>query len=347
MGLKTFILELTQRCNNQCLYCYNPWRSKNHNYPAGETSTTEAKNIITKLQEESEVKSIGLSGGEPFLRPDLPEIVSFIRERNINPVIITNGTLLTEENVHATHDAASYEIPLLSYKKAVHNHLVQRDVFDSVIEGISNVTKNGGNFIAAFVATKLNSPDLFKTMQLAIALGAVGIMYNRMNLSANNIQYADQLLPTLPMIRKNLEELEEIASKYEIPVASSVPIPPCLVDVQKYGKIKFSWCPRGGEGSYYTVDSSGNLKICNHSSVILGDYKTKRLCDLMKHPYVTEFKETLPKECVDCEHELKNICLGGCRAASEVCYGSLKSVDPIVKLIDNNKELSVEKLQCS
>lgn len=344
MGLKTFILELTQRCNNQCLYCYNPWRSKKHDYPAGELSTTEVKNIVIKLQEENPVESIGLSGGEPFLRSDLPEIVSFIRQRHINPVIITNGTLLTEENVRATRDAASYEITLLSYKKAVHNYLVQREVFDSVIEGISNVTKNGGNFIAAFVATKLNSADLFKTMELAIALGAVGIMYNRINLSANNIQYADQLLPTLQMIRKNLEELEEIASKYGIPVASSVPIPPCLVDVQKYGKIKFSWCPRGGEESYYTVDSAGNLKICNHSSVILGDFKTRRFCDLIKHPYVTEFKETLPNECIDCEHELKSICLGGCRAASEVCYGSLESVDPIVKLIGKDQEPSLKKL---
>lgn len=333
MGLQTFILELTQRCNNKCLYCYNPWRAQKHTYPKGEMSTKEIKNIIIKLQEEHPVKSIGLSGGEPFLRPDLPEIVSFIKKRDIYPVIITNGTLLTEKNVLATSDAASYEITLLSYKKEIHNHLVQREVFDSVIDGISNVTRNEGNFIAAFVATKINSGDLFKTIELAIALGAIGVMYNRINLSANNIRYADQLLPTVSMIRNNLDELEEIGDKYDILISSSVPIPPCLIDIKKYKRIKFSWCPRGNEESYYTIDPSGYLKVCNHSPVLLGDYKTKSFADLIKHPYVTKFKETIPKECIDCTNEFKNSCLGGCRAASEVCYGSLETVDPIVKLI--------------
>jgi radical SAM protein with 4Fe4S-binding SPASM domain len=333
MSFKTFVLELTQRCNNKCLYCYNPWRANKEDSLVGDLCTNEIKNIIIKLQEENPVKSIGLSGGEPFLRPDLPEIVSFIRKKDIYPVIITNGTLLTKESVLATSDAASYEITLLSYRKEIHNYLAQREAFDLVIDGITNVTRNNGNYIAAFVATKLNCADLYKTMELAIALGAIGIMYNRINLSANNIQYVDQLLPTISMIRNNLDELEKLSNKYKIPVASSVPIPPCLVNIEKYKKIKFSWCPRGNKNSYYTVDPSGNLKICNHSSTILGDLKTKSFNELIKHPYVAKFKETVPTECIYCSNELKDVCLGGCRAASEVCYGNLESVDPIVKLI--------------
>lgn len=82
-------------------------------------------------------------------------------------------------------------------------------------------------------------------MELGISLGAVDIMYNRINLSANNIRYVEQLLPTVSMIKDNLKTLEKINDKYDIPIASSVPIPPCLVDVQKYKKIRFSWCPRG------------------------------------------------------------------------------------------------------
>ena len=335
MSFKAFVLELTQRCNNKCLYCYNPWRAHKQTCPAEELATNEIENIITMLQEENPIESIGLSGGEPFLRPDLPEIVTFIQRKGIYPVIITNGTLLTEENVRATSDAASYEISLLSYKKNVHDYLAQREVFGSVIEGIANVVRNGGNFIAAFVATKLNSPDLHRTMELAIALGAVGIMYNRINLSANNIRYIDQLLPTVSMIRNNLDELEKIGNEYGIPIASSVPIPPCLIDTRNYAKIKFSYCPRGNEESYYTVDPVGNLKMCNHSPIILGNLKTERFADLIRHPYVAKFRETVPMECIDCGNELKSVCLGGCRAASEACYGNLDLVDPIVKLIKN------------
>ncbi|MBN1328182.1 MAG: radical SAM protein [Candidatus Heimdallarchaeota archaeon] len=336
MSFKTFVLELTQQCNNKCLYCYNPWRAPESNYPSGELKTKEIKEVIDKLQLETDVKSIALSGGEPFLRPDIGEIVTYIRQKGIFPVIITNGTLLTKENVQATHDAASYEITLLSYKKNVHNYLAQNDVFDRVIDGIINVAENKGNFIAAFVATKLNSPDLHKTIELAIALGAVGIMYNRVNLSANTIGYADQLLPTISMIEENLETLETMSEDYDIPIASSVPIPPCLIDTRKYKKIKFSVCPRGGYDSYYTIDSSGKFKMCNHTPIILGDFKTEKFEDLIKHPYVQKVKDTVPKECVNCDEELRQICFGGCRAASEACYSSLEIVDPIVKLAKNN-----------
>jgi len=335
VGFKTFVLELTQQCNNKCLYCYNPWRAPNSNYPPGDLKTSQIKEVIDKLQLETEVKSIALSGGEPFLRSDIGEIVTYIKEKGIYPVIITNGTLLTKKNVKATSNAASYEISLLSYKKNVHNYLAQREVFDQVINGITNVAENKGNFIAAFVATKLNSPDLQKTVKLAIALGAVGIMYNRINLSANNICYAEQLLPTLSMIKENLEDLESLSDEYSIPVASSVPIPPCLIDTRKYKRIKFSICPRGGEDSYYTVDSSGKLKMCNHTSIILGDFMTERFSDLIQNPYVQQVKDTVPKECTNCVEELKQICFGGCRAASQVCYGSLETVDPIVKIAKN------------
>ncbi len=332
MNFKTFVIELTQNCNNNCLYCYNPWRIPKSSYPPGELSTQEIKEVINRLRAETEVRSIGLSGGEPFLRPDISEIVTYIRKKDIYPVIITNGRLLTKKNVQATSSAASYEITLLSYNKGVHNYLAQREAFDEVIAGITNVSEYGGNFVVAFVATKLNSPDLYRTMELAIALGAVGIMYNRVNLSANNIRYADQLLPTKSMIQQNLEELEKIHEKYNIPIASSVPIPPCLIDISKYKHIKFSFCPRGGEDSYYTIDSSGNLKMCNHSPVILGSMKTEKFNNLIQHPYVKKFRETLPEECVSCSNVLKQECFGGCRAASEACYGRMQTVDPVVKL---------------
>ncbi len=65
--------------------------------------------------------------------------------------------------------------------------------------------------VAVFVATKLNCMDLEQTVHLAISLGATGLMYNRMNLGSHNRRSATKLLPTLHMLQKNLDTLEEIA----------------------------------------------------------------------------------------------------------------------------------------
>jgi pyrroloquinoline quinone biosynthesis protein E len=335
---KFFIIELTRRCNNNCLYCYTVWGEPGARYEAchqREMSTKEIKDIVVKLQEETNVKSIGLSGGEPLLREDLPEILSFIRGRGIDTVIITNGTLLIEEKVSATIDRTSlYEMTLLSHRREIHDRLVGRQgAWGETIAGMANVKQADGDFIAVFVATKLNFMDLYKTVELAIALGAKGLMYNRMNLGAHNIYHAGELLPTPAMLRENLDTLEELGNKYRIPIAALVVLEPCIIPWKEYKHIYTGWCPLAGENSYFTIDPAGNIRICNHSPTILGNIMRDRFTDIYyNHPYINSFRNTWPEECKSCDHQLKDVCCGGCKAAAEQCYGTLTKVDPFVVL---------------
>lgn len=333
---KLFIIELTQRCNHRCLHCYTVWGGANaapHTNPQGEMSTAEVKDVISRLEEETHLEGIGLSGGEPLLRDDLPEIVSFIKERGIAPILITNGTLLTRENVDAIM-ADAYEVPLLSYRREVHDRLVGRQgAWDAAVEGMANVRRAEGNLVCVFVATRLNYTDLASTAEVAIGLGAKGVMYNRLNLGAHNLRDAAQLLPTPAMIEENLDVLEELGGKYGLPIASTVVLEPCVIDVQRYEHIQFGWCPLAEESSYFTISPGGDIRICNHSPVVLGNIKRDRFADLYYHnPYLRRFRETLPAECLDCSHPLREKCRGGCKAAAEQCYGNLHRVDPFVTL---------------
>lgn len=334
---KTFIIELTKRCNNRCLYCYAVWGTDCEDIDCGqkpEMSTEEIKQIISKLQVEVGAENIGLSGGEPLLRNDLPEILSFIKNLGLNSVVITNGTLLTQEKAEETADAGLFEVTLLSFREEVHDRLAgRRGAWDAAWRGMTNIKKSGGNFVSVFVATKLNYMDLKNTAKLSIALGASGLMYNRINLGSHNICHADQLLPTPEMIRQNLDDLEEIGKEFDLPIAASVVIEPCVVDIGKYEHIQFGWCPLAGENSYFTIDPTGDIRICNHSPSILGNITRDRFIDIYKmHPYVRSFHDTWPEECHSCNHQLKDICRGGCKAAAEQCYGTLDRVDPFVTL---------------
>jgi len=334
-----YILELTRRCNHRCLYCYTVWGEPTLGYApngssAGEMNTAETLALIDKLCNEAHPISIALSGGEPFMRVDLPDILNHIRQKDIVPVIITNGSMLTKERVTATMGDGSYQITLLSHKPVTHDHLAGRSgTWNAVIDGYLNVQRAGGNITSVFIATRENSPDLATTAQLAIALGANGIMYNRINLAAHNVRFASQLLPTRAMIQDNLETLERIAVDYKIPVVVSVPIEPCVIDVRPYTHLHFGWCPLAGEESYLTVDPVGNVRICNHSPMILGNLRTQSLAEIFfNNPYIENFRSTWPAECASCRPELKEMCRGGCRAAAEQCYGTLARVDPFVTL---------------
>jgi pyrroloquinoline quinone biosynthesis protein E len=294
-------------------------------------SLDEVKQSISRLKSEVQVESIGISGGEPLLRRDLPEILSFIREQGILPVVITNGTLLTKGKVAATMPV-TYEVTLLSHRPVVHDLLTGRKgSWQAAINGMLNIKEAKGTLAIVFVATKLNFMDLYKTAEMALALGAHVLMYNRMNLGAGNIKNADSLLPTSAMIQENLDTLENIGELYGLPIGISVVLEPCVIEAKEYKNIKMGWCPLGGDKSYFTIDPEGNVRICNHSPVILGNILKDSFRDIYyNHPYVIRFRNTLPKECLSCSHDLKDKCASGCKAAAEQCYGTLDHVDPFI-----------------
>lgn len=268
------------------------------------------------------------------MREDLPEILSFIKDQGIAPVVISNGTLLTPERVAATVADVTFEVTLLSHRSDVHDQLAgRRGAWKAAVDGMCNVIHAKGTLVAVFVATKLNYADLETSAELAIALGARGLMYNRLNLSTHNMSHAGKLLPTPEMIRENLDLLETLAVKYGLPITVSVVIEPCVIDVRKYQHIHFGWCPLGGEGSYFTIDPLANVRICNHSPVVLGNLKRESFSEIYyKHPYLRRFRETWPAECDNCEPELKSLCCGGCKASAEQCYGTPDRIDPFVTL---------------
>jgi len=334
---KTVILELTRRCNNKCLYCYTVWGNPDQNYDGGcqsEMSTQELKDVVGRLQEEVHIEDIGLSGGEPTLREDLPEILSYLQEKGISSTIITNGTLLSDDLIDKTVDMCLYEITLLSFRREIHDQLAGRSgAWDEAVAGMARLKRAGGTFVAVFVATKLNYRDLPRTLELAMVLGAKGLMYNRLNLSSHNLSRADELLMTPEMIEQNLNSLEELGKKYGLPIAASVVIEPCVVDIRKYRHVQLGWCPLAGEESYFTIDPAGNIRICNHSPVILGNIKRDSFPDIYyKDRYVRSFHEEVPEECRNCQSEFSGVCCGGCKAAAEQCYGTIKRADPFVAL---------------
>jgi radical SAM protein with 4Fe4S-binding SPASM domain len=333
---RSIIFELTQQCNNHCGYCYNIWRDPQFEYErhcCDEMSTDEIKRAISKLQEEMPLSTIGLSGGEPTLRNDLPEILAFIKSKELKSILVTNGSHLTEEYVEKTMVGGAYEVTLLSWRPEVHDRMAGRKgAWDAVIDGMMNIHAAGGHLSAVFVATRQNWLDLKATAELTIELGANELMYNRINAGAANLRLADELFLTPKMVEQNLQTLDDIAAKYHFPISVAVVVEPCIVDVLRFTNLSLEWCPLAGENSAFIVDPSGNIRICEHSPVVLGNIRRDHFRDIFQHPYVESFRSTLPLECEDCRNILRGMCRGGCKAAAAQAYGSFEHVEPFVRM---------------
>jgi MoaA/NifB/PqqE/SkfB family radical SAM enzyme len=80
---------VTGECNLRCEFCYGDYESLPHD----EISAKDWERIFVNLRSLGLMR-VDLSGGEPTLRPDLPEIVQAATGAGLNVVISTNGRTL-------------------------------------------------------------------------------------------------------------------------------------------------------------------------------------------------------------------------------------------------------------
>ncbi len=84
------IIEVNQHCNIRCKGCYK-------NKFIIRKSIAELKKEVDLAISRRNLSSISFAGGEPMLYSELPEIISYVRNKGIRTILVTNGTLLNEK----------------------------------------------------------------------------------------------------------------------------------------------------------------------------------------------------------------------------------------------------------
>jgi pyruvate formate lyase activating enzyme len=79
----------TPGCNLRCPYCHNPSLVLPP-FPGDMVGRTELEEFLERRQEV--LGGVCISGGEPLLHPDLPELIALIRSRGLKVKLDTNGT---------------------------------------------------------------------------------------------------------------------------------------------------------------------------------------------------------------------------------------------------------------
>src|SRR3972149_5713671 len=90
------VWNVGQRCNLKCIHCYS--QSRDIEYPC-ELTTKEAKAMLDDIADYGS-PVILFSGGEPLMRTDLLELISYAKQKGLRAVISTNGTLITRDKAN-------------------------------------------------------------------------------------------------------------------------------------------------------------------------------------------------------------------------------------------------------
>ncbi len=87
-------IELTERCNNNCIHCCINLPENDADARAREMTTPQVKDILMQAA-DLDCLTVRFTGGEPLLRPDFEELYLFARRLGMKVLVFTNARLIT------------------------------------------------------------------------------------------------------------------------------------------------------------------------------------------------------------------------------------------------------------
>ena len=108
-------LEVTDICNIHCEGCYRQ-------HISGHKTLEAFKEEVLFFKRWRNPDNISIAGGEPLIHPQIIELVAFIREKKIKPIILSNAFALKPDLLHELKKAglAGFTIHIDSHQNRPH-----------------------------------------------------------------------------------------------------------------------------------------------------------------------------------------------------------------------------------
>jgi len=300
-------LALTFRCQNNCVHCY-----AGGPHETLELTTEDWKRIIDKLHSLG-IFILTFTGGEPTLREDLPELLSYAQEKGIVTGLITNGRKLADKNyvselVKTGLDFA--QITIESHKSSIHDSITRAEgSWKETVKGIKNMIPTPIYTTTNTTLNRYNAEGFLKTIEFIDKLGIKVFGCNSLIYSGSAPKIADKFALTIQELKELLPKIQQKASHLGMKFMWYTPTQYCQLDpvtlglgVKSCSAARINMCI-GPQGEVYPCQSYFE-KIGN----ILEDEWPK----IWNHPICKSIRqrEYAPEKCKNCPQ--LPVCGAGC-----------------------------------
>ena len=255
--LLTIQLETNLSCNLNCRYCYAESSMKS----AREADLPWMTGIIRQAQKLGAESIVVIGGGEPTIHPKFRNLIEFIDDRGLIPVVFTNSLNMSRNlALFLYHHNASVVCKLDSLRPWVQDFLVRRPgALDLIQRGMRNLrdmgfTSGEGRKLrlgVSFVCNRLNLGDTEGIWRFA-----------RESRIFPHLEILNPTGRTMPGMGQYLLTREEIR-KYKLHLLT--------IDREEYGYDWLPFTPLAGSGClqhlyslYITID--GDVRPCAHTA---------------------------------------------------------------------------------
>jgi len=156
-------LLVTLRCDQHCAYCDFP------RHAGRELDTATWKRVLAGLGRAGTVR-LGISGGEPLLRPDLGELVQAAVRQGFVTSLVTNGARLRDRVDEVA--AVDYLLTTIEGDAPRHDAVRGAGAWKATWEGLEAVRRRGGPKLGLICPVHAgNAATLDEPLRAAEALG--------------------------------------------------------------------------------------------------------------------------------------------------------------------------------
>jgi len=169
--LFSFDFDLTARCNQNCRHCYI-------NLPASDREAREKELSPAEIDKiASEAVSLGafwclITGGEPLLREDFPEVYLLLKKKGLLVSVFTNATLVRESHIRLFRANPPRDIEVTVYgvtKKTYENVTRIPGSFDAFMKGLDLLQAGGIKVRLKAMALRSNVHEFAKIVEFCRA----------------------------------------------------------------------------------------------------------------------------------------------------------------------------------
>ncbi|MES0341705.1 MAG: radical SAM protein [Candidatus Humimicrobiaceae bacterium] len=339
------VWEVTNRCNLNCIHCHTEGGHKLDD----ELDTSSAKRLIDELAEIKEFRMLVYTGGEPFMREDLFELLEHSKKAGFVNVIASNGMMIDDEIAKdlKRNGVAGVAVSLDSDNCLVHNNIRNNPkAFEKALRGIEAIKKAGILLQINTTAMDINFEDLGDLIDYVDKLGSgIMLMYQLVPVgrgieiakSALDMDYNEKLLTFLAEKQKKSSVLIE-------PVAGPQYWAYLLERAGRTSRFWIKMAERSfygcaaGNGLVY-IKANGDVWPCPFIEVNAGNIRNSSFRKIWEDSEVfnnlrNRSEKLNGKVCSDCKY---NIICGGCRGRAMAYNSDYMGDDPSCFIHDNDK----------
>ena len=293
-GITSVMFELTYRCSEMCLHCFNPGATRNNKeinkrMDRKELELSDYKKLIDDLYDLG-VTKVCLSGGDPFSKPIVWDIIEYLYQKEIAIDIFTNGiSVVNRVDQLSKIYPRSIGISLYSDVPEVHDYITRvKGSHDRTVKFIQQCSEYSLPMLLKCCIMKPNVSSYTTVKQVAYKYGALP----QFDLNITDSVDGDKCATT--HLRLNEKELEIVLRDKDLFYYISGE---GVKDVVRNEDEKM--CSAGFNSLCITPE--GNVQPCCAFPLKLGNCCESSISDILRNSSLLKWwKKQKIKDCQDC-----------------------------------------------